>query len=57
MAKYLARTCPRCGDYLGVVVPEVEDTPKTNISAVCASCGYELRWTVVEGGKTDEIAK
>ena len=25
MAKYLYRTCPKCKDYLGVVVPESPD--------------------------------
>ncbi len=25
MDKYLARTCPKCNDYLGVVIPEPLD--------------------------------
>ena len=50
MAKYLYRTCPKCKDYLGVVVPEppepVEEVP---IDAHCAVCGFKLAWKVVLG--------
>ena len=50
MAKYLYRTCPKCKNYLGVVVPEppepVEEVP---IDAHCAVCGFKLAWKVVLG--------
>jgi len=50
MAKYLYRNCPRCNDYLGVVVPEppepVEEVP---VDAHCAVCGFKLDWKVVLG--------
>ncbi len=31
MAKYLYRTCPKCNDYLGVVVPEPPE-PVTEVA-------------------------
>jgi len=50
MLKYLYCTCPKCGDYLGVVVPEppepVEEIP---IDARCLRCEYKLRWKVIPG--------
>jgi hypothetical protein len=46
MAKYLARVCPRCGDYLGVVVPEDRQTGGRKIDARCLRCGYTVNWTI-----------
>ena len=50
MAKYLYRSCPKCKDYLGVVVPEppepVRDVP---IDARCLRCGFKLAWKVLMG--------
>ena len=52
MAKYLYCTCPKCKDYLGVVVPEppepVEEIP---IDARCLRCGFKLAWKVILGNK------
>ncbi len=57
MAKNLARTCPKCGDYLGVVVPEpkkpVKDVP---IDVTCLGCSYELVRKVVLGRKSPHLA-
>jgi len=50
MAKYLARTCPKCNDYLGIVVPK--PTPKATVSAIngqCLRCGYRLAWILIVG--------
>jgi len=50
MAKYLYRTCPKCKDYLGVVVPEPpEPVKEVLIDAHCAVCGFKLDWKVVLG--------
>ena len=50
MAKYLYRTCPKCKDYLGVVVPEPPDPAgEIPIDAHCAVCGFKLAWKVVLG--------
>jgi len=47
MAKYLYRLCPKCGDYLGVVVPELsEPVEKIPIDATCLKCGYNLSFRV-----------
>jgi len=53
MAKYLYRTCPKCKDYLGVVVPEPPDpVTEVPIDAHCAVCGFKLDWKVVVGRKS-----
>ena len=50
MAKYLYRTCPKCNDYLGVVVPEPPEPAKeVLIDARCLRCGFKLDWKVVMG--------
>jgi len=50
MAKYLFRSCPRCDDYLGVVVPEPpEPVTVVPIDARCLRCGFKLAWKVVVG--------
>jgi len=52
MTKYLYRTCPKCKDYLGVVVRDPPG-PKSEISidAYCVVCGFKLDWKVVLGGR------
>ena len=53
MAKYLSRTCPKCKDYLGVVVPEPpEPVKEIPIDARCLRCGFKLAWKVVMGRKS-----
>ncbi len=52
MLKYLYRTCPKCGDYLGVVV---RDPPgpmrEVPIDAHCVVCGFKLGWKIVLGDR------
>ncbi len=50
MLKYLYRTCPKCGDYLGVVVTDPPE-PKREIpiDAYCVVCGFKLGWKLVLG--------
>ncbi len=52
MTKYLYRTCPKCKDYLGVVVRDPPG-PKREITidAYCVVCGFKLDWKVVLGGR------
>ena len=52
MTKYLYRTCPKCKDYLGVVVRDPPG-PKREIpiDAYCVVCGFKLDWKVVLGNK------
>ncbi len=53
MARYLHRTCPKCKDYLGVVVPEPpEPAQEVPIDARCLRCGFKLAWKVVTGRKS-----
>jgi hypothetical protein len=53
MANYIARTCPKCRDYFGLVVSQPPDRNGEHpIDGYCAVCGYQLkRWRVILGGK------
>jgi len=52
MLKYLYRTCPKCKDYLGVVVREPpEPMREIPIDARCLRCGFYLGWKLVLGNK------
>ena len=53
MPKYLARKCPRCRDYFGLVVNrEPESNGEHPITAYCAVCGYQLKgWRLIVGRK------
>jgi uncharacterized paraquat-inducible protein A len=53
LAKYLARTCPKCKDYLGALVRDPPE-PKTEIpiDAYCCRCGFKLDGKVVLGKKS-----
>ena len=48
MTKYLYRECPKCKDYLGVVVRDPPG-PKREIpiDAYCVVCGFKLDWKVI----------
>ncbi len=53
MARYLYRSCPKCNDYLGVVVPEPpEPVTEVPIDAHCAVCGFKLDWKIIIGRKS-----
>ena len=50
MAQYLYRTCPKCKDYLGVVVRDPPESKReVPIDAHCVVCGFKLGWKVVLG--------
>ncbi len=52
MLKYLYRDCPKCGDYLGVVVRDPpESKMEVPIDAHCVVCGFNLGWRLVLGKK------
>jgi hypothetical protein len=57
VAKYLARTCPNCGDYLGVVVPEDRHTGERKIDACCLRCGYRVNWTIYAGKENKDLKR
>jgi len=53
MLKYLYRTCPRCKDYLGVVVRDPHESKReVPIDAHCVVCGFKLGWRLVLGKRT-----
>ena len=46
----MARSCPRCRNYFGVVIGEPEG--RRNIQLIygrCAECGYEIAWALISG--------
>jgi len=50
MLKYLYRTCPKCKDYMGVIVPDPpEPEREVPIDAHCVVCGFKLGWRLVLG--------
>jgi len=52
MLKYLYRDCPKCGDYLGVVVRDPPESGReVPIDARCLRCGFNLGWKLVLGNK------
>jgi endonuclease YncB( thermonuclease family) len=53
MTRYLARTCPKCKDYFGVVVTDPDEATKERpIDARCMRCGFKLVWRIVLGRKS-----
>ncbi len=53
MLKYLYRTCPKCKDYLGVVVRDPpEPEREVPIDAHCVVCGFKLGWRLVLGKRS-----
>ncbi len=52
MAKYIPHTCPKCGGYLGVVIPEpLEPTREIPVDATCLRCRYKMLWKIVTGNR------
>ena len=50
MTKYLYRSCPKCEDYLGVIVRDPpEPMREVPIDATCLRCGFKLGWKLVLG--------
>src|SRR5262245_52824668 len=51
MARYLPRTCPKCGSYLGVVLLRFGwKSRETPVNGLCALCGYSFKWILIDGG-------
>ncbi len=52
MLKYFYRTCPKCKDYLGVVVRDPPESKReVPIDAHCVVCGFKLGWRLILGKK------
>ena len=58
MAKYLARNCPRCNGYLGIVLREPgRNVPLQAVNGHCLGCGYRMSWIVIRGGQSSHAAR
>jgi hypothetical protein len=52
MAKYFARSCPRCKGYVDVAMHGAErNNPLHAVNGQCLKCGYRLAWIVIRGGR------
>jgi hypothetical protein len=50
MATYLARPCPRCDGYLGIVLRDWgRNMPVRAVNGHCLKCDYRLAWIVIRG--------
>ena len=48
MAKYISRRCPRCHDYVGIVIGESLNQAKVvPVIGHCMRCSYQFRWKLV----------
>jgi endogenous inhibitor of DNA gyrase (YacG/DUF329 family) len=47
MAVYLARDCPYCGNYFGVVIAKRNGSGYRPIHGRCSVCGYEVAWALI----------
>jgi hypothetical protein len=50
MARHLARACPRCNGYVGIVIHEPgRNVPLQAVNGRCTSCSYRMAWIVISG--------
>ena len=46
MAVYLARNCPKCGNYWGVTIATSNGSGYQPFHGRCATCGYKIAWAL-----------
>jgi hypothetical protein len=52
LAKYLARTCPKCSGYFGVIVSKLPHRSSIHaVSGWCKHCNYEIAWALLVTAK------
>jgi hypothetical protein len=50
MTRQIARICPRCNGYLGVVLGKRSAKSNTQpVNGSCVVCNHKLHWTLVHG--------
>ena len=50
MARYLARACPRCNGFVGIVIREPgRNVPVQAVNGRCSQCPYRMGWIVIRG--------
>jgi len=58
MAKFLARSCPKCAGYFGVVVSELpHPSPISAVSGWCQRCDYEIAWALIVKTKAGPLIR
>jgi C4-type Zn-finger protein len=52
MAKYFARSCPRCNGYVEIVMREPDRyMVRKAVNGHCVRCAYRLAWILIRGGR------
>jgi hypothetical protein len=52
MTRQLARICPRCNGYLGVVVGKrTAQSTSQSVNGSCVVCSHKLRWTLFNSSR------
>lgn len=52
MPRNIARICPRCNGYLGVVLAERSRKSMTqSVNGSCVVCSHKMNWTLVHGSR------
>ena len=50
MPRYLARACPRCNSYVGIVIREpARNLLLQDVNGRCTRCSYRMGWIVIKG--------
>ena len=50
MARYLARACPRCNGYVGIIMREAgRNVPLQAVNSRCTRRSYRMAWIVIRG--------
>jgi hypothetical protein len=60
MAKYFARSCPRCNGYVGIVIREAgRNVGLQAVNGRCTQCRCRMDWFVIRGKASsgDKIRK
>jgi C4-type Zn-finger protein len=58
VAKYLARTCPKCAGYFGVIVSRLPYRSSIRaVSGWCKHCNYQIAWALVVTAKLQSPIK
>jgi hypothetical protein len=55
MAVYLARNCPRCGNFWGVAIAKPDGSGSQSIHGRCGKCGYEIAWAIIGSKSSSQI--
>ena len=54
LARYLARSCPRCNGYVGITIREPRrNVPLQTVNGRCSRYSYRMAWIVIRGKRAE----